>query len=430
MSVTAIIGLQWGDEGKGKIVDVKSLDADLVVRAAGGANAGHTIIQNGKKTVLHLIPSGILHEYVHCLLGAGMVIEPARLREELELLDSMGVPRVFSRVGVDPQAMVILPWHKTIERIREARPDALGTTLRGIGPAYESRASRLGIVAASLAHPDLLMEQLKALHMEYSPIFDQACETVPTPEELHGELLAEAGWLVKLFCDVSLETARAAQEGRKILLEGAQGILLDAVHGTYPFVTSSSTAMGGLLSGIGLGANLVNHVTGICKAYSTRVGNGPFPTELDDETGRHLAAFGGEYGATTGRLRRCGWLDAVALKKAVRLSGATELALTKVDVLCDLPEVQVAVAYQLEDGTMVDDFPCDPFLVAKARPVYRSFEPWTLPSDGSDTLPPPLVAYIRFLENLTRIPVTLVSWGPDRTQTLVLDPSGTARSVQ
>jgi len=428
MSVKAVVGMQWGDEGKGKIVDVLSADADLVVRAAGGSNAGHTIIQGGRKTVLHLVPSGILHEYSRCLLGAGMVIEPQRLREELDVLDGLGTPRVRQRVGVDPQAMLILPWHKSLEHVREARPDARGTTLRGIGPAYESRASRLGIPLAALAHPEALRTSLEALHLDYAPIFELGGEPVITPAELHTELMEVAAWLVPMFTDVSLETARASSEGRTVLLEGAQGVMLDTLHGTYPWVTSSSTIFGGLLSGIGLGHGAVSEVVGVCKAYTTRVGNGPFPTELSDDTGRHLAAFGGEYGATTGRLRRCGWLDAVALKKAVRLVGATSLALTKVDVLCDLPEVRVAVAYEDATGRVLEDFPCDPYRAAELRPVYRAFAPWTTPSEDG-VLPGALAEYISFLEGFTATRVSLVSWGPDRTQTLLRDASGACRSL-
>jgi adenylosuccinate synthase len=428
MPVKAVVGMQWGDEGKGKIVDVLSADADLVVRAAGGSNAGHTIIRGGKKTVLHLVPSGILHEYTRCLLGAGMVIEPQRLREELDVLEQVGTPRVRQRVGVDPQAMLILPWHKNLEHVREARPDARGTTLRGIGPAYESRASRLGIPLALLSHPDLLRASLEALYLDYAPIFELGQESVISPDGLHAELMEVASWLAPMFTDVSLETARASSEGRAVLLEGAQGVMLDTLHGTYPFVTSSSTIFGGLLSGIGLGHGAVSEVVGVCKAYATRVGHGPFPTELDDDNGRHLAAFGGEYGSTTGRLRRCGWLDAVALRKAVRLVGSTSLALTKVDVLCDLPEIRVAVAYEDADGRPVADFPCDPYCVAALRPVYRSFSPWATPTAG-EPLPDALSEYISFLEDFTGTPVSLVSWGPDRTQTLLRDASGTCRSL-
>ncbi|MBU1242842.1 adenylosuccinate synthase [Myxococcota bacterium] len=428
MPVKAVVGMQWGDEGKGKIVDVLSAEADLVVRAAGGSNAGHTIIRGGKKTVLHLVPSGILHEYSRCLLGAGMVIEPSKLREELDVLEQFGTPRVGQRVGVDPQAMLILPWHKAIEHVREARPDALGTTLRGIGPAYESRASRLGIPLALLAHPELLKTALEALYLDYQPIFELGNEPVISPSELLADLMQVAGWLVPMFTDVSLETARASAEGRFVLLEGAQGVMLDSLHGTYPFVTSSSTVFGGLLSGIGLGNGMVSDVVGVCKAYATRVGNGPFPTELEDETGKHLAAFGGEYGATTGRLRRCGWLDAVALKKAVRLVGSSQLALTKVDVLCDLPEIKVAVAYEDTDGAVLADFPCDPYRAARMKPVYRSFAPWRAPSDDA-ILPDELQEYISFLEGFTATRVSLVSWGPDRSQTLVRDAGGVCRSL-
>jgi adenylosuccinate synthase len=357
-----------------------------------------------------------------------MVIEPSKLREELDVLEQFGTPRVGQRVGVDPQAMLILPWHKAIEHVREARPDALGTTLRGIGPAYESRASRLGIPLALLAHPELLKTALEALYLDYQPIFELGNEPVISPSEQFADLMQVAGWLVPMFTDVSLETARASAEGRFVLLEGAQGVMLDSLHGTYPFVTSSSTVFGGLLSGIGLGNGMVSDVVGVCKAYATRVGNGPFPTELEDETGKHLAAFGGEYGATTGRLRRCGWLDAVALKKAVRLVGSSQLALTKVDVLCDLPEIKVAVAYEDTDGTVLADFPCDPYRAAQMKPVYRSFAPWRAPSDDA-VLPDELQEYISFLEGFTATRVSLVSWGPDRSQTLVRDAGGVCRSL-
>jgi adenylosuccinate synthase len=352
----------------------------------------------------------------------------ARLWEELDVLEQFGTPRVSARVGVDPQALLILPWHKAVERVREARPDALGTTLRGIGPAYESRASRLGIPLALLAHPELLRSALEALLLDYSPIFELGNEPVIPVGELHAELMNAAAWLVPMFTDVSLETFEASAAGRSVLLEGAQGVMLDTLHGTYPFVTSSSTVFGGLLSGIGLGNGAVGEVIGVCKAYATRVGNGPFPTELDDETGRHLAAFGGEFGATTGRLRRCGWLDAVALKKAVRLVGSSQLALTKVDVLCDLPEIKVAVAYEDSDGAVLENFPCDPYRASRMKPVYRTFAPWKTPNEDA-ILPDELQEYIAFIEGFTATRVSLVSWGPDRSQTLVRDAGGACRSV-
>ncbi len=417
MPVRAVLGMQWGDEGKGKVVDVLARQADLVVRAAGGSNAGHTILRAGRKTVLHLVPSGILHESSRCLLGAGMVIEPERLREEIELLEGVGVPDVRRRLGVDPQAMLILPWHKAVERLREARPDALGTTLRGIGPAYESRASRMGVLLAALAHPEELRRQLQRMEQEVMPLFNALGESVPSAGDVAAELERHAEWLVPLFADVSRETARAADEGRGVLLEGAQGIMLDAVHGTYPYVTSSCTLFGGLLAGVGIGHGSVGEVLGVCKAYATRVGRGPFPTELSDDTGRHLAAVGGEYGSTTGRLRRCGWLDLVALRKACRLAGPTGLVLTKVDVLCGLPEVLAAVAYEDAGGRRIEEFPCDPYRLDEMRPVYRTFSPWVLPDDMDGELPAELKEYIAFIESAVRVPVVMVSWGPEPRQT-------------
>lgn len=427
MPVKAILGMQWGDEGKGKVVDVLSADADVVVRAAGGSNAGHTILRGGRKTVLHLVPSGILHESSRCLLGAGMVIEPELLLDEIRQLEILGVSNVRKRLGVDPQAMLILPWHKSVERLREARPDALGTTLRGIGPAYESRASRMGVPLGALAHPREMLSMLRRLEEDLHPLFETPGETVPSAEEVAADLNRHAQWLAPLFADVSLETFRAGQAGKNVLLEGAQGLMLDAVHGTYPYVTSSSTLFGGLLAGVGLGHGSVGEVIGVCKAYATRVGNGPFPTELSDDTGKHLAAVGGEYGATTGRLRRCGWLDMVALRRACRLAGPTGLALTKVDVLCGLPEVRVAVAYEDDSGRM-EDFPCDPFRLNSIRPVYRSFAPWNLPEDAAAGLPPELREYIAFIETAAGIPVVMVSWGPQPQQTWFLNKKFELRS--
>lgn len=427
MPVKAILGMQWGDEGKGKVVDVLASDAHVVVRAAGGSNAGHTILRQNRKMVLHMIPSGILHEFSRCFLGAGMVIEPALLLEEIRQLEALGIPNVRSRLGVDPQAMLILPWHKAVERLREARPDALGTTLRGIGPAYESRASRMGVPLSALAHPQELRESLVRLEQDLRPLFDAMGETIPTTDEIMAELEPHQAWLVPLFADVSLETYQAMQKGQQVLIEGAQGVMLDTIHGTYPYVTSSCTLFGGLLSGVGLGHGSVGEIVGVCKAYATRVGNGPFPTELLDDTGQHLAAVGGEYGATTGRLRRCGWLDMVALRKACRLVGPTGLALTKVDVLCGLSEVRVAIAYE-DDSGQVNDFPCDSFRLASLRPIYQSFAPWTLPEDASAGLPPELHDYIAFIETTTSVPVVMVSWGPEPHQTWFFDQKSKIRS--
>ncbi len=414
MTVNIALGLQWGDEGKGKIIDYLTRSAQLVVRAAGGANAGHTIRVGDSKYVLHLVPSGIVHDRIRCLLGAGMVVDPAGLLTEIRDLEAAGVTSVWDRLGIAPAGQMILPWHRIVERVREARPEAIGTTLRGIGPCYETKASRFGLPLALLAHPEELLHRLERLHQDLAPIMAGSDDPVPPPREVMAGLMEAADRIVPRFTNVTHEIVQAHRAGGTVLLEGAQGALLDLTHGTYPYVTSSSTVTGGILSGSGVGPSLIEDTFGVVKGYTTRVGNGPFPTEIEGEAGATLARAGHEFGATTGRPRRCGWLDIVALRHTIHLTGTTGLALTKVDVLEAVDEVKVCTAYRLPDGSVTDVYPADPFLLQGVSPVYQSFPSWRS-SQGLDDAN--LRRYVDFIARTTETPVRILSFGPDRSQT-------------
>jgi adenylosuccinate synthase len=434
MSVVIIVGAQWGDEGKGKVVDLFTERADLVVRYGGGANAGHTLVIDGQKLVTHLVPSGVLHPGKSCVLGDGMVIDPNTLLEEIEACQARGL-LARNELLVGAGAHVILPYHKLIDGLREDRDAstkrAIGTTRRGIGPAYEAKAARRGVRVRDLLVPQRLRELVAANLDELVPLIVHLGGTAPSQDEVNrwiDDALAAGQRLGPSIGDASRHVSAAIAASQHVLFEGAQGCLLDLDHGTYPFVTSSSTIAAGACQSAGIGPTLIDHVIGITKAYATRVGGGPFPTELHDDEGHQLRLAGGEFGATTGRPRRCGWLDLPALRMGVRLSGMGGLALTKLDVLSAMPEVRVCVGYRA-DGKEYDEPPADPDLVSRLEPIYATYPSWPSLSDSPrdvrelSDLPAAARSYVEAIERLSGVPLALVSVGPDRNQTIRLrDP--------
>ncbi len=422
MPALVVVGAQWGDEGKGKVVDLYAESADLVVRYAGGANAGHTLVIDGKQLVTHLIPSGVLHPGTQCALGDAMVVHLPTLLDEIEDCKSRGLLADDRDLLISRRAHVILPYHKQIEAVREKRDNAIGTTLRGIGPAYETKAGRRGVRIGDLAHRDRLRAIVEENLIELGPLLTHFGEALPSVDAIVDEAVAAGEAISKYVGPVGPVVDRALTDGKNVLFEGAQGALLDVDHGTYPFVTSSSTIAAGACIGTGIGPTRIDRVIGITKAYTTRVGAGPFPTELDDAAGDALREAGGEYGATTGRPRRCGWLDAFALQHAVRINGMTGLALTKLDVLGGQKEIRVCVGYRL-DGAPVDEFPMDADDLARVEPVWESFPGWegdTREASTFEELPAEAQAYVRAVEQLAGVDVFLVSVGPDRADSLTL----------
>ncbi len=409
MSVTALVGLQWGDEGKGKVVDYLAADMDVVARGAGGANAGHTIVlDDGTKRVLHLLPSGMVRPDPLCLMGAGMVVEPWQMVSEMK--EAGLEPSTASRrLLLSPRAQMVLPYHRILEERLEAILN-IGTTRRGIGPTYALGALRMGTPVGLLGHREELRAWLQRMH---DMVAGFGSGDLPDPLEVLESLDAVSNWLLSTTGNVTGELHRARAAGKRILLEGAQGVMLDLLHGTYPFVTSSSTTATGLAAGVGLGPSDMDRVIGVVKAYTTRVGEGPFPTEEHGPAGEMLAQKGGEFGATTGRPRRCGWLDLVALKWAVRVSGARELVLTKLDVLDGLEEIPLCVAYEVPGLGRVEDMPEDAWLYAKVRPVYEMAKGWSSSAGLSD---PHVRDYISLIEEFTGARVIKASWGPRRSQ--------------
>lgn len=423
-----VVGSQWGDEGKGKVVDVFSSQSDYVVRYQGGANAGHTLIVDGKKTVLHLIPSGILHEKTKCIIASGVVIDIEKLVEEIKALKANGQLADSAQLLVSDSATILLPYHRQLDQAREraAGYEKLGTTGKGIGPAYEDRASRKAVLFGDLFNPDTLKEKIEASLKEKNFILQNMYNEQPASADevlTMASLVAEE--LKPYRCrDTSLVIYKALRAGKKVLFEGAQGTLLDLLHGTYPYVTSSSTLSGSACVGSGIGPGQIDKVIGITKAYTTRVGSGPFPTELTDQTGQDLRSKGQEFGATTGRERRCGWLDLVALRYAIRINGITNIALMKIDVLSGLKEINVCTSYEL-NGEIIKELPVSPGDLAKAVPIYKTMPGWSepinearniadLPKNGQD--------YIRYISQELGTPVDVVSVGPGREQTLWIKP--------
>ena len=417
-----VIGAQWGDEGKGKIVDLLTEKAGAVVRYQGGHNAGHTLVIDGKKTVLHLIPAGILHAGVESYIGNGVVLCLRALFEEIAALEAAGAP-VMERLHISPACALILPSHSALDQAREAARGAnkIGTTGRGIGPAYEDKIARRGLRLADLMQPDTFRERLRELMDFHNFQLEHYYHAAPVDyDAVAAEWLAYADRVRPLITDVTLAAYRHREAGEHIIFEGAQGAMLDIDHGTYPFVTSSSTAAGGAATGSGVGPRHLDYILGIAKAYTTRVGGGPFPTELTDATGKHLAETGHEYGATTGRARRCGWIDLPALRRAIYNSSISGLCLTKLDVLDALAEIKVCTAYQM-DGERLDIAPVGADELARCQPVYETLPGWqssTVGITNYDQLPEKARAYIGYLENALGVPVAIVSTGPDRVHTI------------
>ena len=417
-----VIGAQWGDEGKGKIVDLLTEKAGAVVRYQGGHNAGHTLVIDGKKTVLHLIPAGILHAGVKSYIGNGVVLCLRALFTEIAALEAAGVP-VMERLHISPACALILPSHSALDQAREAARgvNKIGTTGRGIGPAYEDKIARRGLRLADLMHPETFRERLRELMDFHNFQLEHYYHAAPVSyDDVAAEWLAYADRVRPLITDVTLAAYRHREAGDHIIFEGAQGAMLDIDHGTYPFVTSSSTAAGGAATGSGVGPRHLDYILGIAKAYSTRVGGGPFPTELLDATGKHLAEVGHEYGATTGRARRCGWIDLPALRRAIYNSSISGLCLTKLDVLDALPQIQVCTAYHM-DGERLDVAPVGADELARCQPVYETLPGWQSDTVGItdySALPEKARAYIAYLENALGLPIAIVSTGPDRVHTI------------
>lgn len=417
MTTIAVVGAQWGDEGKGKVVDRIASDADAVVRYGGGANAGHTLVVGNEKTVFHLLPSGALHPRPKLVLGPGMVIDPRVLAEELDQLDERGLD-VEGRVVLSDRAHLVLPQHGLVDRLREQGKQAIGTTKRGIGPCYQDRAARRGLRIADLRNPKGFIEKFKRNAEAWVPFVRQrGGDMIDVDAEVRA-LLELADRLVPLIADSADLLYRMRTKGERILLEGAQGTMLDLEHGTYPFVTSSSVTSAGACTGSGMPPTAIDRVLGITKAYTTRVGDGPFPTELLGAEGDGLREAGGEFGATTGRPRRCGWLDIPVLRYAVRINGMQGLALTKMDVLSGLGDLRICVAYQI-DGERSELPPAED--LSRAQPVYETLEGWEDALGDCrafDELPAAAQAYVERVTELAGCPVDLVSVGPGRRETI------------
>ncbi|MFP4061476.1 MAG: adenylosuccinate synthase [Halochromatium sp.] len=422
-----VIGTQWGDEGKGKVVDLLTERADAVVRFQGGHNAGHTLVIDGEQTILHLIPSGILHPGVRCLIGNGVVLSPAALLNELGMLEQRGIP-ARERIGISPACALILPHHIALDAAREkARGNkAIGTTGRGIGPAYEDKIARRGIRLGELVDSAHFEERLREVLEQHNFVLQQQFAAQPVDfQRSLDEVLSQREPLLALMTDVSGELVRLRAAGANLLFEGAQGSLLDIDHGTYPYVTSSTTTAGGAASGSGVGPLDLDYVLGIVKAYTTRVGGGPFPTELNDADGERLGARGHEFGATTGRKRRCGWLDMVALRRAFIVNSVSGLCITKLDVLDGMERLRICVAYEL-DGRELEAPPITADELERCTPRYIDLPGWqtsTVGAESLDALPKEAQAYLKTLSELGGVPIDLVSTGPDRAQTLMIrDP--------
>ena len=425
MANVIVVGTQWGDEGKGKVVDLLSESADFVVRFQGGNNAGHTLVVENKKFILHLIPSGILHRNKTCCIGNGVVLDPSVLLDEIEKLRSHQVQVDPNNLVISGQAHVIMTYHREVDNARELRKGKgkIGTTGRGIGPCYEDKASRAGIRIHELVNPKLFTEKLKANLEEKNFYLEKFLGAKPLDyNQISDEYLAYGEQLRPYVGNVSQLLEKGRRQGKNILFEGAQGTHLDIDHGTYPFVTSSNAVAGGACCGAGIGPTQIDTVLGICKAYTTRVGGGPFPTELQDEIGKHLQQEGAEFGSTTGRPRRCGWLDMVVLRNAARLNGLTSLAITKLDVLTGLEEIRIATSY-VHEASPMEIFPYECFTLEKCDPSYESFAGWSedisSARDFSD-LPVKTQRYLRAIEELAEVPLSIVSVGPGRNQTILL----------
>jgi adenylosuccinate synthase len=423
MTSVVVVGTQWGDEGKGKITDFLSENAEVVARYQGGDNAGHTIKFNGETYKLHLIPSGIFNKDKICVIGNGMVVNPKSLVQELAGLHERGI--TTENLRISNRAHVILPYHIKWDEVEEASKGAnkIGTTKKGIGPAYMDKAARVGIRIADLLDREIFEEKLEQNLKEKNRLFERIYETTGfTKEEILDEYF-EYGQQVKQYvCDTSVVLNNALDEGRRVLFEGAQGVMLDIDQGTYPFVTSSNPVAGGVTIGSGVGPSKINHVVGVCKAYTSRVGDGPFPTELLNEVGDQIREVGREYGTTTGRPRRIGWYDSVVVRHARRVSGITDLSLNSIDVLTGLKTVKICTAYRY-DGQLIDEYPANLNILKKCEPVYEELPGWTEDITGCkslDELPENARHYVERVSQLTGIPLSTFSVGPAREQTNIV----------
>ena len=427
MPTLIIVGAQWGDEGKGKVVDHFAAHSDMVVRYQGGNNAGHTLVVGNEKTVVHLIPAGVLHPGTTCVLGNGVVLDPKVLCEEIEGLQAKGYLTDPAQLRIDERAHVILPVHRQLDQAREKAlgERAIGTTGRGIGPCYEDKAARRGVRVVDLFDVRYFAEAVDKILSERGPLLELYGETAPSVQSILDEYAVYAQRLEPYVADATGVVLEQIGAGKRVLFEGAQAAMLDVDHGTYPFVTSSNTVAGVVGSGAGVAPKHVGRVLGIAKSYTTRVGAGPFPTELEDEVGAKLRQVGGEFGATTGRPRRCGWFDAVVVRQAARLSGLSGIALTKLDVLSGIDTLRIAVAYDC-NGERYDRVPASVRALTQARPIYEEMEGWTEDLSGArrfEDLPLNARKYISRIEELTGAPVTLISVGAERDETILLrDP--------
>jgi len=425
MSNVVIVGTQWGDEGKGKIVDLMTERFDVVVRSQGGHNAGHTVMIEGRQYILHLIPSGILRPGKVCVIGNGVVVDPEALIEEINTLQSFGLG---DRLLISNRCHLIMPYHRSLEAAEEKRlaDRAIGTTSRGIGPCYEDKASRKGIRIGDLHFPEIFAEKVRQNVAFKNRILEKVYgEKTLQADEIIDSYRKAAEKILPFVTDTAEFLRKAAREGKKLLFEGAQGTHLDIDHGTYPFVTSSNSTAGGACTGSGFGPNRIDGVVGISKAYTTRVGGGPFPTELSDELGELVRSKGAEFGASTGRPRRCGWFDAPVVRYSCLINGVDTLVITKLDVLDHLAEINVCTGYRL-DGRPLEFFPTSIEVLEKVEPVYETHPGWLRDTSGVrsfEDLPEQAKSYIKRLSELVETEISVISTGPDREETLVIDPS-------
>lgn len=421
MPSVVVVGAQWGDEGKGKVVDVFTEFADVVVRFQGGNNAGHTLVVDGEKTVLHLIPSGVLYSGVKCVIGNGVVIDPQVCLEEIKKLKSKGFLKNDADLSISETAHVIFPYQKRIDLLREERKGAgkIGTTGRGIGPTYEDKVARMGIRMCDLIDPELLRKRLEEILPEKNLYIEKILGgTGFAFDEIYSPYVQFGKELSRYVGNTTVLLKEALKKRKDILFEGAQGTSLDVDHGTYPFVTSSNTVAGNACCGSGIGPTDIDAVVGVSKAYTTRVGSGPFPTELEDEVGAHLRKEGAEFGATTGRPRRCGWIDLVVLRHAVRVNGLTGLVMTKLDILSGLKEIKVCTAYQYR-GRVLKEFPSSIEVLSECKPVYETLKGWKEGLSGIKKLaklPPTAQRYVKKIEKGLGVPIIIVSVGPSRDE--------------
>lgn len=425
MTGVVVVGSQWGDEGKGKVIDFLAEKADVVVRYQGGNNAGHTVVVKDQEFRLHLIPSGILYPEVKCLIGNGVVLDPEVLIREITQLRQRGTS--VDNLHISSRAQVLMPYHQRIDELDEERRGEfkIGTTKRGIGPAYMDKIARVGIRMADLLHREFLADKLQRILKEKNQLFVEYYKIEPIDyQSVLEQYLAFGEQLRPFIVDTSVLLYRALQAGQKVLFEGAQGTLLDIDHGTYPYVTSSHPIAGGASVGAGVGPTAIDHVLGVVKAYTTRVGAGPFPTELLDELGEHIRQRGREFGTTTGRPRRCGWLDMVILRYAVRINGLSSMAITKLDILDDLETIKICTGYQYR-GEIISELPATLEELSECQPIYEEWPGWLSETTAANTLedlPTNARRYLERVAELAERPISLITVGPERTRTIVLDP--------